>query len=251
MWATVISHRKWQECCDDRGRWIPAGWSCLSDLSQSETEKDTNEPMNSFAHKQCFQSFCSSTPPLRSGLLLLFLVFMMPAAVFGKGLSIDLKRHYPSNMFFVPEEVIFEGRIAAEKSGQAELTVTVTDYYNDVVELRTIPVDLTSSRKVPVTINLGKMGIGYYELKIDGKMVVGNKELTGSHALSLGVAERINRTAKEVRDGGYRFGLKMWYLGKAWWRGNYEFDEKDRVLVYDGNHLFAVPYTDLEELEFN
>lgn len=32
---------------------------------------------------------------------------------------------------------------------------------------------------------------------------------------------------------------------------DYDFDEKDRVLVYDGNYLFAIPYTDLEELEFN
>ena len=32
---------------------------------------------------------------------------------------------------------------------------------------------------------------------------------------------------------------------------DYELDEKDRVLVYDGNHLFAIPYNDLEEIGFN
>jgi hypothetical protein len=32
---------------------------------------------------------------------------------------------------------------------------------------------------------------------------------------------------------------------------DYELDERDRVLVYDGNCLFAVPIEELEELGFN
>tara|TARA_R110000765_G_scaffold316178_1_gene408612 strand:+ start:250 stop:561 length:312 start_codon:yes stop_codon:yes gene_type:complete len=32
---------------------------------------------------------------------------------------------------------------------------------------------------------------------------------------------------------------------------NYEFDELERVLIYDGNFLFAVPYEELEEIGFN
>tara|TARA_R110002020_G_scaffold18727_2_gene65102 strand:+ start:1156 stop:1467 length:312 start_codon:yes stop_codon:yes gene_type:complete len=32
---------------------------------------------------------------------------------------------------------------------------------------------------------------------------------------------------------------------------DYEFDELDRVLIYDGNFLFAIPYEELEEIGFN
>ena len=32
---------------------------------------------------------------------------------------------------------------------------------------------------------------------------------------------------------------------------DYEMDENDRVLVYDGNYLFAIPYDELEEVGFN
>ena len=32
---------------------------------------------------------------------------------------------------------------------------------------------------------------------------------------------------------------------------DYEMDDSDRVLVYDGNHLFAVPFREIEEVGFN
>jgi len=32
---------------------------------------------------------------------------------------------------------------------------------------------------------------------------------------------------------------------------DYDMDELERVLVYDGNYLFAIPYEELEEIGFN
>lgn len=39
-------------------------------------------------------------------------------------------------------------------------------------------------------------------------------------------------------------GIKLYIV-------DYELDDYDRVLVYDGNYLFAIPYDELEEIGFN
>ena len=39
-------------------------------------------------------------------------------------------------------------------------------------------------------------------------------------------------------------GIKLYIV-------DYDLDEYDRVLVYDGNYLFAIPYDELKEIGFN
>lgn len=59
-----------------------------------------------------------------------------------------------------------------------------------------------------LTLEIGKLPYGYYELVIAPK---GNgKNGEAENKTSFGVAQFIDRSAKAVRDGNYRFGLKWW-----------------------------------------
>jgi hypothetical protein len=44
---------------------------------------------------------------------------------------------------------------------------------------------------------------------------------------------------------------KRLFCGAKVYVVDYEFDEFERVLIYDGNFLFAVPFEELEEVGFN
>ncbi|MBN2712899.1 MAG: hypothetical protein JXR97_10795 [Planctomycetes bacterium] len=145
-------------------------------------------------------------------------------------MDINLERKKTCNLFWVDEPVSIKGTLKSKVAGNGKADFTVTDYFGKTVQKKSMDLAFEAGKAVAVTFDLGVLPTGYFEIKV-GVAVADEKGKKdgGSKVASFGVAHKIQRTAKEVRDGGYRFGMKMWYLGEAWWRRDVDWDENELV----------------------
>jgi hypothetical protein len=155
-------------------------------------------------HQLLRRSYCSTA-------LLLALPLLNPLAA-AETASIEIQRHKPNNLFDVSEDVVFSIGTKGSVPAKAEALAVVTDEQGEEVARKTIP-NVTGNFEV----NLGKPGRGYYELEVTvGQAPVsaqGGAENTSkslSARNSFGVMDFVHRSAAEVRDGKYVFGLKWW-----------------------------------------
>ena len=147
-----------------------------------------------------------------------------------KRVSVSLPRQKPANVFAVGTAVSSAAQLKSDLTGPGTALVKVTDYFGKTVRETTLPFAATAGKPVPLPLELGALGAGYYTLAVEAKVTdAAGGQASGTGQATLGIAPLVQRTAKEVREGGYRFGLKMSYLGQAWWRGNAEWDEREVV----------------------
>lgn len=125
--------------------------------------------------------------------------------------EVRLDRHSPGNLFPLEEPVEVAGRLIGFAGSRAEISATLKDYWGAEVERKDLRVDVAPQGTTNFKLPMGKLNYGYYELEIraagqaaDGKAI----QVQGKS--SLGVAQFFHRTAREVREGGYVFGLKWW-----------------------------------------
>lgn len=143
--------------------------------------------------------------------------------------TVSIPRHAPCNLFFPPEETVqLQTVLRSSKNASGELTITITDYFAKVVSERVVPFKLDAGKELRLSLVEGELPYGYYEVTAKAT----STEEGGSRSeviakSTFGVAERIRRTAEQVRNGDYRFGMKMFFLSTAWWRGNAKFDERE------------------------
>lgn len=143
--------------------------------------------------------------------------------------AVTIDRHKPSNLFAVNQDVIFNVH-AVSPVNTAQIASVVTDYFGNTVVEQVYSAQLTDG-KLTLPVNLGKLPLGYYELNITETSTdyFGNTA-TGTQKVTFGVAEFVERTAAEHRDGGYRFGLKIWYYGvPTFGTDRTDWDEKEVV----------------------
>ncbi len=135
---------------------------------------------------------------------------------------ITLSHQTPCNMFDVGKPVTFTASLSDLPPGEGKLSIKVVDYAGAMVFQKELPFKQDANRRASMPIDLGITGSGYYEL-------------TASFAdatpvtCSFGVAQFFNRTAPQARDGGYRFGLKVFQIGApgVWWNRSIKWDVKE------------------------
>lgn len=143
-------------------------------------------------------------------------------------MSLEVLRHKPCNLFAPDDTVHFTVVVKSNITGQGQLTAVANDYFGNQCFEKTYSIQLPA--RDGLTVALDQMPKGYYELHLKTSIKLPNGQTAeGSQKASFGVADITHRSASEVRQGGYRFGMKMWYLGKAWWAGNAEWDEREAV----------------------
>ena len=166
-------------------------------------------------------SFSAKLPNARSlaalkkagaaGLFAVAILVLPLKASAGLGPTIEILRHSPCNLFAPDEPVRLEIRLKGFAPASGEVTVRAKEYDGKKVWEKVYPLELSSGEPRSLQVDMGKLGRGYYWLKAaahfqgsDGKPR--DAEVYGS----AGVMEFCDRTAAEVRNGGYRFGLKWW-----------------------------------------
>lgn len=128
---------------------------------------------------------------------------------------------------FEPGQIV---RLPLKVSEDAALKLRVVDYWGNEVWQGGV-----SAEKGQATAEIPSPGTGYYEL------TVSTEAGEALRRVSFGVAPFVHRSAAEVRDGGYAFGLKKWNFGKAAW-GDYR-EEWEEGEVTDATTKLGLQWT--------
>jgi hypothetical protein len=115
---------------------------------------------------------------------------------------IVIERHKPCNLFSTQEPVVFSSLLKGFAVGKVDAVARIADYDGKDVWEKTYPVEMTAQSRSPLDIDAGPLPRGYYELTLTSG--------GASTKATFVVIDFINRTAAEVRDGSYAFGLKWW-----------------------------------------
>lgn len=142
--------------------------------------------------------------------LLLSLAVGLPLASHAQeNATLKVKRHAPWNLFNTTEPVLFEAVLSNAPAGSVEINAALVDETGREVAAKRIPAEVIAGKATNVVVDMGTPGRGYYELRLKTRLSKdAAKEISGQ--CSLGVMEFVNRTAGEVREGGFVFGLKWW-----------------------------------------
>jgi len=153
------------------------------------------------------------------------LSFSGPAAWAEPALKIDLVRHKPCNLFAVDENVQLAGTVRCSRAGSGSLAVEAVDFHRRTAAAKTISFEVEANRAAPITIDLGRLAPGYYELH--ARATIGGRDggaAEASGTMSFGVVQTVNRTAEEARRAESRFGMKLWLIGDIWWNRSLKWD---------------------------
>jgi hypothetical protein len=134
--------------------------------------------------------------------------------------------HEPDNVYWQGDDVILNSIYESSEASETGLELVISDYRHQEILRRRQTIAITASTPQAVDWNLGILADGYYEATLES----GDSKATTAFA----VAPHIMRSATEARAAGSRIGLKMWYLGNAWWRGNLDWDERAAVTATTG-----------------
>lgn len=159
------------------------------------------------------------------GFIALLLIAAAAISAAEKPPAITFPLHDPNGVYWQGEGVVLGTSIAGGSPGEVDLDLVIRDYRQGEV-LRRSQRAILAEGSQSLAWDLGQLDDGYYEATLTA---------AGATAkTAFAVAPRITRSAAEVREGGFRIGLKMWYLGPAWWRGNAEWDERAAVAATTG-----------------
>lgn len=122
-----------------------------------------------------------------------------------------IKRHAPWNLFNTTDVVRFDAELRCGAGARIEIEAALKDEKGREVLKKAIAVDVIANAASTFAIDLGHPGRGYYELYLTAHQTGQVSPVQIAEAkCSLGVMEFVNRSAKEVREEGYVFGLKWW-----------------------------------------
>ncbi|PTY02550.1 hypothetical protein DB346_08355 [Verrucomicrobia bacterium LW23] len=130
--------------------------------------------------------------------------------------TVEIARAPDCNLFNQGAPVRFTAALRAFPAGEGSAEVVLTDYFGEKKTIR-VPVKTVDKQPGQVVLDFGVLEPNYYEIAL--KVKVGTAEASAP-MMSFGVAPLISRTAEQVRNEGYRFGLKIFQIGKpgVWWR---------------------------------
>jgi hypothetical protein len=110
-------------------------------------------------------------------------------------------------LFDPGEAACLQARLKDFPQGKGEAVAILSDAFGQEVWKQTFSLE----GKADLAVDMGKPGRGYYELKIAAKVQQQDgTTVEGSGKASLGIMESVKRSAAEVREKGYRFGVKWW-----------------------------------------
>jgi hypothetical protein len=118
--------------------------------------------------------------------------------------KIGLARHAPCNLFELGQPVALQAKFQEFPAGAHEALAVVTDYEGREVLRKSFPLNAEAGKAAELSVDLGQLGRGYYEVKLSTANPAFETKAT------LGVIEFQSRTGQQVREGGYKFGLKWW-----------------------------------------
>ncbi|WFB36354.1 sugar-binding protein [Kiritimatiellota bacterium B12222] len=122
---------------------------------------------------------------------------LFTAVVSAADVKLSIPQPVPNNLFDVSSPVVFEVKTEGTLPEDAKAVAVLSNAFGVEVATQTV-----ENLEGDFQVDFGTPGRGYYEIDVT---------LGGATAhCSLGVMEFVNRSAKEVRDGGYVFGLKWW-----------------------------------------
>ena len=137
--------------------------------------------------------------------------------------KLEMSRKAPFNIFSAEEPVRLDVGLRGFPAGETVVRAQAVNYFGEAVWEKDLPVTIEAKKTATAEINAGVLPPGYYEIvcKVGG----------ASETSSLGVAALVNRTAEEARQGGCRFGLKIFEIGEpgVWWRRPLEWRLREAV----------------------
>ncbi|MDF3130113.1 sugar-binding protein [Kiritimatiellaeota bacterium B1221] len=139
----------------------------------------------------------NATTPLKLKTLFTLALMLINGWAAAANLKIRPGGHNPNHLFDVTTPLRFEVLTTGVVSDESEAVAVLRNAFGEEVKTQTI-----QNPTGDFWVDFGTPGRGYYELDVTWGSASGH--------CSLGVMEFVNRTAKEVRDGGYVFGLKWW-----------------------------------------
>lgn len=155
------------------------------------------------------------------GTLLLAVRSALPAPE----LTIEATRHAPCNLFNAADPVTLPVCVTCGAAGKGELTAQVIDHFGATVAMQTQPLEVQKGQPASVPLELGKLAPGYYELRTTASLQEdAGESVEARSTTSFGVAPFVDRSVQEARDGGYRFGVKLWLIGDIWWNRKLKWD---------------------------
>jgi hypothetical protein len=125
--------------------------------------------------------------------------------------TVLIKRHPPWNLFNTTEPVRFDAELRNAADARIEIESILKDATGREVMRKATQVELAAGAAAAFVVDLGYPGRGYYELSVTARAAGqgSSAQLANAHC-SLGVMEFVDRSAAELRDHGYVFGLKWW-----------------------------------------
>lgn len=145
------------------------------------------------------------------------------------GFSVSVERKKPSNIFWTGEGVEFPVIFRTPVDGTGKAKVVLKDYFGKTVVSKDITFKAVKRELDKVAVDFGVLPPGYYTVDVTAYLTTDKGYTDARKRATFGVADKMTRTAKEVRDGGYKFGLKMSYFYNIWWRNYIEWDEREMV----------------------
>ena len=146
--------------------------------------------------------------------------------------SIEIARHYPANIFDQGQAIRLDLTFRDLPTQDLVVDQRVVDYWGQTVWQDTRPIGDLQADSSELSSKPDVSDPGYYELHIAVRDPQQETPLAQA-TVSFGIVPLVDRSAREFREQGRKFGLKMYYLGKAHWaNGKDEFDEKELVTAF-------------------
>lgn len=179
--------------------------------------------------------------------LVLLLINAVSALQAGPKVEIPLTPDF--NIFEADTRVEFSATVSGVKD-ERTLCIAVIDYYGNEVFNQSYQLSALQSGEGNLQFEIGTLPKGYYEV------LAGFDGREASRCTSFGVMHFLDRSAKEAREGGYRFGLKLGgtprgfdkfgamnvaaRLGLQWTRYTFSFDDIDQLHQLPVNIIYKV-----------
>lgn len=160
----------------------------------------------------------------------------------GEKMQVTIERHKPCNLFTPQEPVSFKVYIKGGTPAP-KLFACVVDYEGKEVLRRAVssaPAEgNTTGTGEAMLLDAGALPAGYYTLQIFSES---GQEKRPAATATFCVVPFVDRTAKQAREAGSRFGLKVWLLGQpgVWWRKPLVWDVRE---VADATRRMGLQWT--------
>ncbi len=151
------------------------------------------------------------------------------------------EHHVPCNLFDADEAVKFSIALRSKSDYVGQAIAKVIDYWGDVVWHTPITLELVANQDDQFTLEIGPLVPGYYELSLSLADDAPNPWPAGIDdsgedkrlldKLCFGIGHFVDRRVDDIRQGDYRFGMKMWYRGRYLHYGDKRLDFDERQVM--------------------